>query len=363
MSDTRPAFETDGEASDSAIDAVLAERTWKSLRPTGFSLAILYVVFAISHPFVQSAEIAPTLAAVAVTTALAFLGLAVGLERIPIPERYAYPLAFGVVVLALVNSGLHLHLTGDPRNATNLIFILFAASVFITSTPWFAASGLLIVGWWMAFAVTMDDADDRLHFTVAMLAALSISWLLQYIRVRALREVERLRVLSEHRRKQVELLASQDFLTGVANRRRFFERLEWALADSQRADRRVGLLYLDLDGFKQVNDTYGHAFGDEVLETVANRLRAAIRKTDLPARVGGDEFAVLLTFLEGRDDLATAVERISESLAEIQFPGKGISVSASIGTALFPDDGRTVEEFIEAADTAMYRAKRTGSSE
>ncbi len=352
----------DGEVADEAVDAALLERTWRSLRPTGFVLALLYMVFAISHPFVQAADIAPTLATVATITALLFLAMALGVERLRSVDSFAYPLAFAVVALAVLNSGLHLNLTGDPRNATNLIFIMFAATIFVPSTPWFVASALSAVAWWGVFAIGMDDPDDQLHFTVAILSALVVSWLLQYLRVRSLREVERLRILSERQRKQVELLANQDFLTGVANRRRFFERLEWALANSERADRRVGLLYLDLDNFKALNDSYGHAFGDEVLEAVASQLRAAIRKTDLPARLGGDEFAVLLTLLKDRDDLATAVERINGLLAQVRFPGKDISLAASIGTALFPDDGRTVEEFIEAADGAMYRAKRAHRS-
>ncbi|NND84374.1 MAG: GGDEF domain-containing protein [Acidimicrobiia bacterium] len=191
-----------------------------------------------------------------------------------------------------------------------------------------------------------------------MVSALVVASLFSWSRSRSVRENHRLRLISESQREEMELLATHDFLTGVANRRLFIERLELAMADSKRTGDRVGLLSLDLDDFKVMNDTYGHAFGDEVLTAVADRLRGAVRETDLAARLGGDEFGVLLTHLNTSVDLDIASERIHAALATITFPGKDVQVLASIGTAIYPDDAETLDAFFDAADAEMYRIKR-----
>jgi diguanylate cyclase (GGDEF)-like protein len=119
------------------------------------------------------------------------------------------------------------------------------------------------------------------------------------------------------------------------------------------------LLYLDLDGFKPVNDRHGHAAGDAVLKEIARRLSALLRKSDTVARIGGDEFAVIL------DNPGDSAERVAEKCREaiglpLRFEGQDISVGVSIGLALFPIDGLTEEDLLKTADGAMYRVKRAG---
>ena len=120
----------------------------------------------------------------------------------------------------------------------------------------------------------------------------------------------------------------------------------------------MALLYLDLDNFKPINDTYGHAMGDRVLGLVASRLIAAVRESDTVGRIGGDEFVVLLPVIASNDNAQTVGLKILESLREpMVFDGTTVSVSASIGVATFPEHGTDEVELFKAADAAMYAAK------
>ncbi|MFP5518001.1 MAG: diguanylate cyclase domain-containing protein [Alphaproteobacteria bacterium] len=156
-------------------------------------------------------------------------------------------------------------------------------------------------------------------------------------------------------------LANHDPLTGLPNRRLFFARTESELERSRRIDRPLALLFIDLDGFKPVNDRFGHDAGDQVLRVTAERLSGCLRGSDLVARIGGDEFTVLL---EGTGSPADA-ERIAGKLihalsAEIALGSERVSVGASIGIALFPRDAVDARSLMKAADEALYRAKHAG---
>lgn len=155
-------------------------------------------------------------------------------------------------------------------------------------------------------------------------------------------------------------LAEHDALTGLPNRALLLDRLERALAAARRSGGQVGLLFIDLDGFKPVNDRYGHDVGDALLQAVATRLREGLRETDTAARVGGDEFVVLLPGVLS----VAAVDHVADKLrASIDRPfvieHRRITVSASIGSALYPRDGEGPAELMRRADTAMYDAKRS----
>ena len=156
--------------------------------------------------------------------------------------------------------------------------------------------------------------------------------------------------------------AVHDPLTGPANRVLLLDRLTVALARADRQARGLGVLYVDLDGFKAVNDRWRHAVGDEVLRTVAQRLTAAVRPQDTVARIGGDEFVVLCGDLTGDDDASEVAERALEALRRPIPHRAGIcQLAASIGVV--PGGGeRDPAELIEAADRAMYRAKRRGGA-
>lgn len=160
---------------------------------------------------------------------------------------------------------------------------------------------------------------------------------------------------------EVYRMATRDPLTGLANRSRFLDRLGNALARGRRTGDTTGILYIDIDGFKPVNDTYGHAAGDAVLCDIAGRLAGHLRATDTAARLGGDEFAVLL---ESPADAAAALMVAEGILSALRRPflheGREIRVGGSIGVATSPRDGDKPDRLIAVADDRMYRAKRAG---
>ncbi len=161
--------------------------------------------------------------------------------------------------------------------------------------------------------------------------------------------------------RRIEFLAYHDALTGLPNRLLMQDRFEQASAQAQRSNARVALLFLDLDGFKSINDTLGHQIGDALLKAIAERLRGCVRETDTISRQGGDEFLIVLRDLPDADVPACIMLKIIESL---QLPcvveGHEIATTVSVGAALFPDDGRDFETLLRKADMAMYRAKEAG---
>jgi diguanylate cyclase (GGDEF)-like protein len=157
--------------------------------------------------------------------------------------------------------------------------------------------------------------------------------------------------------------SQHDALTGTPNRALMLDRMENAIAFAKRHGTRIGVLFLDLDEFKQINDTLGHAAGDAVVQMVARRLESEVRHSDTISRHGGDEFLVLLAEITQPSDAALVAEKILAALAAPgQVDNHPISLSASIGIALFPDDGTDAATLIASADTAMYSCKRHGGS-
>jgi diguanylate cyclase (GGDEF)-like protein/hemerythrin-like metal-binding protein/PAS domain S-box-containing protein len=160
---------------------------------------------------------------------------------------------------------------------------------------------------------------------------------------------------------RLSLLAFSDPLTGLANRALFADRLRQAALDGRRDGRSFALIVLDLDGFKPINDTHGHAAGDAVLQQVAQRLLGSMRAAETVARLGGDEFAVLLPLLKQRADSASVTERLLAAIRQpIAIGDLRLTISATAGIAVFPEHGNTVERLLVAADTALYTAKHQG---
>ncbi len=175
--------------------------------------------------------------------------------------------------------------------------------------------------------------------------------------------------------QQILRLAHQDSLTGLPNRQSFLNRIEREVARAYHQGQQLGLLFVDLDGFKQVNDSLGHAAGDEVLQVVADRLRDAIRPSDLVsrftethgevelARLGGDEFTALLLDIAGSEAALAVAHRIRDIVARpIVVQDRRVAVGTSIGIAVYPDDAADAPGLLARADTAMYRAKVLGGS-
>lgn len=157
---------------------------------------------------------------------------------------------------------------------------------------------------------------------------------------------------------ELDRQVAHDSLTGVLNRTGFGRSVETLLADVVAGEARAGLLFVDLDGFKQLNDGHGHQAGDQLLRDVAERLRGTLRAGDVVARLGGDEFAVVLPHVTQYDEVHAAARRAQAAFAEPFVVGaETVCVSASIGEAISPDDGTTIDELVTSADAAMYRAK------
>ena len=160
---------------------------------------------------------------------------------------------------------------------------------------------------------------------------------------------------------QLENLAHYDSLTGLPNRMLLHDRLEQAIATAERQRQHFALLFIDLDGFKPVNDEHGHGVGDAVLKLVGERLNLVIRGMDTAARLGGDEFVVILTDIHNRENTERVAEKIIGELSEpYQVAGKTLSISASIGASLYPSDQKAALDLLRTADEAMYQAKRDG---
>ncbi|MDQ7037863.1 MAG: bifunctional diguanylate cyclase/phosphodiesterase [Aquificota bacterium] len=163
---------------------------------------------------------------------------------------------------------------------------------------------------------------------------------------------------------KLEYYATRDPLTGLYNQRVFWEMLSYEVERAKRRGYKFSLLVVDIDNFKLINDTYGHEFGDEVLRRVADTLRDSVRKEDIVARYGGDEFAVILPYSSGEQAVHIA-DRIVESIGNLKFSspdGKTIKVSVSVGVAVFPDHAQEVKHLFLIADNMMYRAKEEGKS-
>jgi len=193
---------------------------------------------------------------------------------------------------------------------------------------------------WMTINAVSDQQTGQLTHYVAMFADIT----------------ERKRA-----EERIHFLAHHDALTELPNRFSLEIRLEQALIDARRHSWHVGVLFIDLDRFKVINDTLGHHVGDRLLIEVARRFRDAVRESDMVARLGGDEFVIVLPDLESADDAAhVALKIVSALLAPINVDGTDLHTSPSIGISLYPDDGLNVDTIMKNADTAMYHAKALG---
>lgn len=204
--------------------------------------------------------------------------------------------------------------------------------------------------------VGLSDISGVGLVTVSLASMFSLTLLLGYIGNLRQREQRR-----EEELKTIEHLALHDALTGLPNRFLLLGRLEQVITSAQRHGTKIGVMFLDLDGFKPINDRYGHHVGDALLREVGWRLRQCMRDSDTVARHGGDEFVVVLTDMQSASDAAPLAEKILGAIAEpLDVNGDILQVTTSIGIAVFPDSGLDAESLLRAADAAMYEAKAEG---
>jgi diguanylate cyclase (GGDEF)-like protein len=206
---------------------------------------------------------------------------------------------------------------------------------------------------WLAAEVT------PVYEALALLLLVALATLV-VVHQRLLRR--RNRLLEDERdvsRRRIEHLAFHDELTDLPNRRLLSDRLKLGLARAHRHQWKLGILLLDIDDFKTVNDNHGHAAGDEVLRQLSRRLRWFVREGDTVARLGGDEFVALLEGLGAERDAVRVAEQLIEILAApYELEGQSLVLAASVGWAVFPDHGDTAEALLDAADRSMYRHKQ-----
>ena len=162
-------------------------------------------------------------------------------------------------------------------------------------------------------------------------------------------------------RQRMHHMAHHDSLTGLPNRALMLERLTYAIGMAKRHNKHIAVLFMDLDDFKQINDRYGHAIGDQLLQSVSEEILNCVRSTDTVSRQGGDEFIVLLTEIEARDDAAHIANKL---LTKFSMPrligGHLLKISPSIGISIYPEDGVDADRLLQHADSAMYISKKDG---
>lgn len=164
--------------------------------------------------------------------------------------------------------------------------------------------------------------------------------------------------------KRLRFDAQHDQLTGLPNRSLFFDRLTQCLTNTRTNHNKSAVLFVDLDKFKPVNDTYGHVVGDQLLKMVANNMVQSVRAEDTVARMGGDEFTVILRNVSQKEDAGVLANKLIDLLSTpFTIENQAIQIGASIGIAIFPEDGNTMEQLLEKADVAMYTAKNAGRNQ
>ncbi len=182
-------------------------------------------------------------------------------------------------------------------------------------------------------------------------------------RIHNMLEVRLLHDEARNNAKVLETMALHDALTGLANRRLLTDRISAAMANARRSNTSMAVVYLDLDGFKQINDTLGHGVGDTLLKMVAGRLSAAVREEDTVGRLGGDEFMIALWDVSNVSDVVTVASKLIESVSmPYVIEDHSVSVTTSAGIGIYPAHGADADTLMKRADTALYAAKRAGKN-
>jgi len=238
---------------------------------------------------------------------------------------------------------------------------------------WAAPAGAAIATLAVAAGAALGDRPTVIVALVALTTVVAVFLLCQGLATRILAQLsaavtERDRLKAEldaaHRTKEeLRNLAYHDDLTGLPNRSLLHDRLGLAIAHAHRQTSHLAVLFLDLDDFKAVNDSFGHAFGDRFLVELATRLRSCVRGGDTVARFGGDEFVLLLDGVTGAEDAAHVATKVRGAVqAPFRRDQLEVSIAASVGVSVYPDDGTSPDELVTSADTNMYRAKQGAAS-
>ena len=252
-------------------------------------------------------------------------------------------------------------------------------SIFLVSTLYSVKAGIVaaagslflffISGYGFINGVLLMPVDANVYVTqtsswVTFLFGASVMPVIVFLAIAMFQRATASLLEEVHRqRMEMERMATHDQLTGLLLLNMAQDRLQMALNSAHRSGRKVALLFIDLDGFKAINDTFGHEAGDHVLTEVSKRLVAILRDEDTAARIGGDEFILILGNLNGSEVISQIAQRIISEISEpINFSGKSLLVGASIGIGLYPDHADNAEALRRVADEAMYVVKKSGKN-
>jgi diguanylate cyclase (GGDEF)-like protein len=330
-----------------------------------YAICVPLLILACALGLVQQ-EPAELVAAAMVAVNLGFYAM----FRSGLNTKFADPSLTRAQVLAAVTVLMFAVYSFDDGRAMvlNLALVVLTFGVFRFTTREFVRTALwILAGYALVINLLMYFKPDTVNvyhewFQWAGLAGLLPLFAMIGGRISRLRE--RLRKSNEELRSAlgaVRQIATHDHLTGLPNRVLFNEELQRALARAERHARPVTLFFMDLDRFKNINDTLGHQFGDRVLQEAAKRLSACVREGDIIARLGGDEFVLLVEELGDPPALAEIARKLLAAVADLgAIDGQDLNVSLSIGICAFPTDGRDAKTLLAGADIAMYRAKEQG---
>ncbi len=362
-----------------AFEANLAEERLRGMRESCVLAVVLYALFGILDIWaIPSALHEVWLIRSIVVVMLATLYWS---THFPFWRKRYVPLAVGMYLGMGLGIEAMVYLAGPDDLAkhlyyTGLILVVMALYAWSFMGIWQnAATGFTLVALYVLISLRVHDMANPREWPVLLtncfffVSANVIGIYANAMRGRYLRESFLLRQAlitdlkrTEAEKKESEFWSEHDALTGLPNRKYLMPRLAGAIAKSSGSGTRLALLFIDLDGFKAINDRLGHATGDAVLQVVGKRLASCVREHDLIARIGGDEFVVVLTIDASLDE---AVLRVAGSIiaaieSPIRDPDIGRKLSGSIGISVFPDDGATADALLTAADRQLYEAKRQG---
>lgn len=264
-----------------------------------------------------------------------------------------------VLVADLACCSYTIHVAGELGAFFYPVYLWIIAGHGIRYGARFLISGMIlsVVGFGLVLALTPYWQSARLT-GAGLLLGLIVLPLYQLMLLRRLQSVNQRLSLELNKTMHA---ASHDTLTGLANRGYFFQRLEEEIARAKRYKSHFAVLFIDLDGFKDINDRLGHQAGDEVLQQTAARLRTVCRETDLAARFGGDEFALIVAGVGDCEAVREPARRVADAVrCPIPWRDEELHLTASVGVSVFPSDGATPDELTHHADLAMYHVKRQG---
>ena len=363
----------DSSSLDKQFDDSISAFRNPQMRLAMLLVSFLYGILGVLDPFFSDGEVVSKAQLLHFLVIIPMLWIAIAIGSVNKTNKFFVPFAVITTATAALCHLYLVHLTGlrspyIPELYFMVLWIFTVAGFRLRlATP--LASGIILAAILNAALLPNQESNVLYAYYFWLLVSLSLAYLgghlLEYYSKinfyntqLLLGDIEERKALQE----QLQYAAFHDALTGLPNRMLLDDRLESLISRAKRTKKKMGWIYVDLDYFKQINDTFGHSAGDTLLTIVAQRLRECVRDTDTVGRLGGDEFTVLLDGIHSEDEVLGIAEKIRIELEAPYDIGReqGFKTSASIGVALYPDHGNDEATLSKSADEAMYRSKSDG---